>query len=181
MSTHNLNYPALRAFVGVAAEYCAFIESFENGRPEELYTTLEMMLSKIHVGILPVVAVVADEENLELEKLGMTHGEWGVIAKLIQAITAEESDGLSQWHDDLRGTSKSGDDYCMIRAGMLWDDLADIYRDLHDGLVLWRMGTTESQIEASWKWRFGYESHWGYHLARAMQSVHEIRYQLNDD
>jgi len=127
------------------------------------------------------MAELGEEEHPELENVDMSHKEWREMAKLIQSITCKESDGLSQWHEDLRGTSESGDDYCMIRAGMLWDDLADIYRDLHGGLVLWRMGTTESQIEASWKWRFGYESHWGYHLARAMQSVHEIRYQLYDD
>jgi hypothetical protein len=62
---------------------------------------------------------------------------------------------------------------------MLWDDLADIYRDLKDGLNLWDSNTHDAQREASWKWRTNYEIHWGTHLARATQTIHEIRYRLN--
>ena len=68
-----------------------------------------------------------------------------------------------------------------FRAGMLWDDLASIYQDLHDGLALWDLGTEDAQAEATWPWRFNYEAHWGEHLFRAMTTVHEARYQLYED
>ena len=62
---------------------------------------------------------------------------------------------------------------------MFWDDLADIYRDLHNGLVLWNRGRPNAQAQAAWQWRFDYEMHWGEHLFRAMLTVHEIRYTLH--
>jgi len=62
---------------------------------------------------------------------------------------------------------------------MLFDDLTDIYRELRDGLALWKEATPDAQAEAAWQWRFNYEIHWGEHLFRAMLTVHEIRYQLH--
>jgi hypothetical protein len=59
---------------------------------------------------------------------------------------------------------------------MLWDDLADLYRDLQNGLDLCLRGRPADVEGAVWWWRFNYEIHWGEHLFRALQSVYEIRY-----
>ena len=64
---------------------------------------------------------------------------------------------------------------------MLFDDLADIYRDVHHGLALWNASTPDAQAEAAWQWRWNYEHHWGEHLFRAMLTVHEVRYQLLEE
>ena len=47
--------------------------------------------------------------------------------------------------------------------------LADIYRDVHEGLVLWEMARPE---QAVWEWRFGYWSHWGAHLVEALSAIY---------
>ncbi len=108
----------------------------------------------------------------------MTHEQWREVGKMIQDVISDDTSALVAHHIQI-SNGKLDDD--AIRSDMLWDDLADMYRDLRCGLRLWDMGTVESRIEASWAWRFNYENHWGHHLARAMQSVHEIRYRLNED
>jgi hypothetical protein len=54
-------------------------------------------------------------------------------------------------------------------AMSLADDLADIYRDLRDGLAAWDSGRPD---EAAWGWRFTYWSHWGAHAVGALGALH---------
>jgi hypothetical protein len=57
-------------------------------------------------------------------------------------------------------------------GGRLSDDLADIYRDLCEGLDLHDSGHTD---EAFWQWRFGFDSHWGRHAAHSLYALYAIR------
>lgn len=52
----------------------------------------------------------------------------------------------------------------------LADDLADIYRDIKGGLVLF---DSQHPIDAAWEWRFGFQTHWGHHLVGAQRAIHE--------
>jgi Domain of unknown function (DUF5063) len=56
-------------------------------------------------------------------------------------------------------------------AGTLADDIADIYRDLKEGLVLWetRQARTEDIV---WTWRLLFYSHWGKHAMDALLTIH---------
>lgn len=51
----------------------------------------------------------------------------------------------------------------------LADDLADIYRDLKEGVILYGQGDI---VEATWQWRFLFEIHWGAHLTGAQRAIH---------
>ena len=61
-------------------------------------------------------------------------------------------------------------------ADMLFDDLADIYRDLFDGIQYYQRNEQDDIGQAIWAWRWGYEHHWGEHMYTALKTVHEIRY-----
>lgn len=50
----------------------------------------------------------------------------------------------------------------------LADDLADIWRDVKTGLVLFRHGDGD---EAAWQWRFMLESHWAHHASAALYAL----------
>ena len=56
-------------------------------------------------------------------------------------------------------------------AGSLADDLADIYGDINEGLVLLE-GPKGSPSEAIWNWRFQFGSHWGQHAVDALRVIH---------
>jgi hypothetical protein len=51
----------------------------------------------------------------------------------------------------------------------LADDLADIWRDLREGLSLLEQGHV---AEAVWEWRNGFDTHWGHHLLSAQRAIH---------
>lgn len=181
MTQSTPNQSALLNFALVAKEYCDLIDSLATARPPAFYTTLESLLSKLHVCILPVVAETNNKRQRKLEKISLSREQNGTIRNLINTVTHDEAAQLYEWHIECWKTANPIDNYCAIRASMLWDDLADIYRELHTGLALWNLNTTESKIKASWQWRFGYDNHWGNHLFRATQTIHEIRYHLYQD
>jgi hypothetical protein len=58
-------------------------------------------------------------------------------------------------------------------VGDLADDLADIYRDLADGLAKWRRGEREG---AAWAWQFQFACHWGEHLTSALRALHALAF-----
>lgn len=51
----------------------------------------------------------------------------------------------------------------------LEDDVADIYADVLDGILLYELGRFG---DALWAWQFTYWSHWGRHLAHAQAAVY---------
>ena len=169
----------LTNFAAAAESYIAFINSFANARPDKLYTALESHLADLHAAILPVVAGSNEKRHRKLEKIGMSHKQWSVIANHIAEHIAPEVGELFELHNDARPIEELHYQSPAMRADMLFDDLADIYRDIHTGLTLWKLDTPESKIEASWQWRYNYDIHWGNHLFVAALTIHEIRYRLN--
>ena len=53
--------------------------------------------------------------------------------------------------------------------GSLADDIADIYRDLKEGLDDIHLARAEDII---WEWRLGFSSHWGKHAIDALRTIH---------
>jgi hypothetical protein len=54
-------------------------------------------------------------------------------------------------------------------VGDLADDIADIYRDILEGLRLYEAGHPR---EALWQWVYNLTYHWGAHATSAMRSLH---------
>jgi hypothetical protein len=183
MPSADANLKALVAFAETAAEYCRFIDSLRFGRPERLYTTLEALLPQLHSRILPVRGEMPETKHPEHDALAMTHQQWQETADIVKEVVSSEVHDVSGWHKIVSAEESLAaiGEYDANRAEALWDDLADIYRDLRSGLALWRTGALDGRAEASWQWRWCYENHWGEHLFRAMLTVHEIRYQLFRD
>ncbi len=55
--------------------------------------------------------------------------------------------------------------------GSISDDLADIWRDVKEGLVEMDSGTPTAMMDAAWHWRFSFETHWAQHAAGAICSL----------
>lgn len=60
-------------------------------------------------------------------------------------------------------------DEAEVDTGDLADDLADIWRDLDEGLVAFTSGHTGA---AEWQWAWSFRNHWGRHAASAIHALH---------
>jgi hypothetical protein len=54
----------------------------------------------------------------------------------------------------------------------LTEDLADIYRDVKEGLDLAEKRAAASPAYVVWAWRFDWEHHWGRHALGALQALY---------
>ncbi len=163
--------PRVTTFRDDAAAYCAFVDALRAGRVVEPYTNLLRLLSAIakSASLLPFDMPEKDRDDAER----IDHEQWNRIASEIAAAIGPACDALI--------AVNAGDEDLVGRAPSLWDDLAELYRDLRHGLDLHARGGRDDVAEAIWQWRFGYESHWGAHLFLALKTVHEIRYRLHED
>lgn len=155
------------AFAVVARAYCDLIDSLERGGPEgrDLFLRLEVLLADLHAAAVRLPMTDGAEEEVDA---GVSQEAWEEVGKRISLATG---DIIQRLVDYFLNRSDSNED--VVRAMYVWDDLADIYRDLSDGLALWDRGTDNARAAACWAWRFHYEIHWGQHLFIAGLTVHE--------
>lgn len=167
------NDPTIRdaqvlAFARDARAFCDFIDRLIDQRPPRCYTDLLRLLSNLADTGFDLPFAMPDREVAKT-----TDGTMDMYARVGRAIAnaiSPEKASLIEHHAE--------DNDELTRVVMLYDDLRDIYRDLIEGLRLFDEDTTDARAEAVWQWRFGYESHWGRHLMRALSTVHEIRFFL---
>ncbi len=157
-------------FKEAAGGYCAFIDQLCAGTVQQPITELLRLLSALAFGAvnLPPVLPVGEDDSGRLNRTA-----WKAMGGQIHSALAEHCAALETLAKD------DGEDEGT--AWLLWDDLADIYVDMREGLALFERGGGDDLLQAVWAWRFAYEAHWGQHLFRALQACHDLRYRLYRD
>jgi hypothetical protein len=143
------------SFAGIATEFCKWIEHPRSYNSKALYE-LRYHLLRLHLEVLEVPILFSAEETVD--SIGQT--EWKRVRDQLQGLPFN-----AYWK--IFEPFKDGETpvYCELA-----DDLADIYRDIKEGLILYDQGKMD---EAAWEWRFNFEIHWGKHLVGAQYAIHE--------
>jgi pimeloyl-ACP methyl ester carboxylesterase len=161
----------MQRFRDNAMQYCALIDSLANGKPDRFYDHLHACMSRLASSAVDLPQEVGDA-TVETASDSMTHEDWGrIVTQINHAIGPEVERLIAADADDTESAT---------RVFMLSDALADIYRDLSDGVKASEDRSQGGTQEAIWQWRFGYEYHWGLHLFDALHTVHRIRYELHE-
>ncbi len=170
----------VQAFYETAKDFCTLIDWLAEGKPPDLYGTLLRVLSTLFRDILDLSRPMSERDYEECDP---THQLWQKVSHTIGEATNAETTELEEWHLSLEKDDPENPDAEYIegaaRAGMLWDNLADIYRDLLGGIRRYELGTEDAKLSAVWDWRDGFESHWGDHALRALMTIYEIRFRLH--
>jgi hypothetical protein len=145
--------------------YCLIIDSAAlSGRTEfllEIYRVLPVLIDAALS--LPKVELKGCKRDSDESKCRMTHEDWQKLYESLQ----QKLNGWDFYHKVFDPTT--GDTEAIF--GSLADDLADIYRDVQEGLLL------RGIRHASWEavvsdWRFSFYSHWGKHAIDALDVIH---------
>lgn len=151
----------VQRFAGHARAFCALVEGCEALAPSVLARKAASVLAQVYeAGLsLPEVSVTSEgvvEDSVSSvlvadisRRVGGKFGRHNLYWTVYEPFEAEEP-----------------------VAATLGDDLADIYRDLKDGLVTFEGGSERNVLEAVWHWRFGFETHWGRHAVEALRTLH---------
>lgn len=174
----------LATFAGVAEEYCALVDRrTELGVGHFLHAT-HVLLPRLYSAALALPAVEADDgdpdegdgdgddgaDRVDVAALlaqgrrdSMPHETWRDLYRSLGALIGPERVHYAEVFDPYAEPAETP------VIGSLADDLADVYRDLADGLAKWRRGEREAAL---WQWRFQFTAHWGEHATGALRALH---------
>jgi len=155
----------------VALEFCSVVESAPRLERTRLLTEVYRLLPKLlnEATKLPCIrtkdeddASHKDEDSSPHRNARMTYEQWEQIYSLLK-------EKLGDWDPYWQVFDPTTDKEAV--CGTVGDDIADIYRDLEEGLVLSQMQGVRPE-DVIWEWRLGYYSHWGHHAINALLTIH---------
>jgi len=142
-------------FVAAANEFCKYSEHASRINGGELLRILQRLLPFLYIkaSLLPSLEPVFEDGN---EKF-VTEADWEKVNDdfRIQFGTADSYPDLAE--DKLNKTEN-------IVPASIAENMADIYQDLKDFLLLYQTGTTEVMNDAIWECRMNFENIWGQKL-----------------
>jgi hypothetical protein len=157
-------HTAFSDFSLVAAQFCEVVDCSPSlDRIQLLSRIYEILPRLIHEGLmLPALSWSDADTQKEIRHTRMKEAEWGRLYQLLQ-------EKLGEWDLYWQVFDPTKDSEAI--RGSLADDIADIYRDIQEGLNLHNPDLTLQQ-DTICGWRLLYYSHWGQHAINALYTIH---------
>ena len=154
-------------FVAVANEYCKYAEHASQLKGDELLRILQRILPLMYIkaSLLPQLNPYFEDGN---EKF-VTESDWIVMHETLRSKFGTADDYLEVF--DEKTSETEGPVLSSISENM-----ADIYQDIKDFLLLYQTGTAEVMNDALWECRMNFENFWGQKLVNAMRAIHKFIY-----
>jgi hypothetical protein len=152
-------------FVAVANEYCKYAEHASELKGEELFKILQRLLPLLYLkaAFLPEFKPYFEDGN---EKF-VTESDWKIVYNAFLNKFGSADDYLEVF--DERMNESEGP-----VVSSLAENMADIYQDLKDCILLYQTGTFEVMNDAIWECRMNFESYWGQKLVNALRAIHKF-------
>ena len=152
-------------FVAVANEYCKYAEHASELKGEELLKILLRLLPLLYrkASFLPELTPEFEDSNQKF----VTESDWLKVHDAFRKRFGTANDYLEVFDEkinDLDGPVVSS----------LAEDMAHIYQDMKDFLLLYQTGTKEVMNDAVWECRNNFENYWGQKLVNALRAIHKF-------
>jgi len=155
----------------VARRFCSVVENALGMDRTDLLTQIYPLLPKLIDEAINLPDVELSDSDDQIEETGrqaprvktrLNVEEWDKLYNALQ-------EKLGNWDSYRHVFDPNEDDEAIM--GSLADDIADIYRDLKEGLVPNETQQPQPE-EIIWKWRLLFYSHWGQHAIDALLVIH---------
>jgi hypothetical protein len=152
-------------FVAVANEYCKYAEHAPEIKGEELLKILQRLLPLLYLkaSFLPDFKPFFADGN---EKFVM-EADWTIVNDSFRKKFGTANDYLEVF--DERMDESDGP-----VVASLAENMADIYQDLKDFILLYQTGTVEIMNDAVCECRMNFENYWGQKLVNALRAIHKF-------
>jgi hypothetical protein len=151
--------PSVEEFAQAAREFCSFAEEEQQVESRDIWKIRQWLIQLIY----HIPAVEKATHGSSHEGRGPDASTYARVLKRFGCLPFDLYRVVFDPHkiDD----SDDSDEPVM---GMLSDDLADIYRDLAEGLSNAELGHMD---DACSDWHFSYRSHWARHAVSALMAI----------
>jgi hypothetical protein len=151
----------------VANEYCLFFEKAENYNVEDILTYFQRIAPLLYLKGSLLPAVEADEDTFS--ERYVTEEQWEAIFKILR----QKFD-----HNDVYYVHDHNFDTVQVS---LADNLADIYQDMKDFVMLYQKNISFSRQNALAQIRVLFYDHWGLRVLDALRAVHYLLFREKID
>jgi len=154
-------------FVAVANEFCKYSEHSSELKGDEMLKILQRILPLLYLkgSLLPSLEPVFEDAN---EKF-VTEADWFRINDSFRHIFGT-ADGYLELADEKFNEAEGA------VPSSLSENMADIYQDMKDFLLLYQTGTKEVMNDAIWECRMNFENIWGQKLVNSLRAIHKFIY-----
>ncbi len=157
-------------FIETAREYIELVDRHEElGKEKFLNECLKTLPLIFHYAVqLPIV----EPDTTEISERE-PDSDYKAFADFLG-----EDDGSNQVWDPVGddGVTKEEGEWEVIYHSLA-DDLLDIYSDLKNPMMAIDHRSGAQMNDAVWEWKFGFQNHYGYHLASAIKALYwRMRY-----
>lgn len=155
----------VESFIAEARNYCALIETDDEPNSWVFAQKCLAAVLRLHYHALALPAGAPDSADA-LDQID--HEAWQAIMNRIQQKLARDQ----YWviFEPLEEAQPEAD------IGSISDDLADIWRNIKDGLLWIDRGQPQSINDAVWHWRITFETHWANHASGAACALTALCY-----
>ncbi len=150
-------------FTAVATEFCKYAEHASEIKGAELLNIMQKLLPLLYLkaSLLPVLEPHFEEGN---EKF-VSENDWNIIQDNLRATFGAANDYI-----ELPDEPTSADEGTKLSG--IAEDLADIYQDMKNYVLLYQTGTDEVMNDAVWECRMNFENYWGIRLINSLKAIH---------
>ncbi len=154
-------------FVAVANEFCKYAEHASELKGDELLKILQRILPLMYLkaSLLPQLEPFFEDGN---EKF-VTEADWVRINENLREKFGTADDYLEVFDEKIAETERPV-------SSSISENMADVYQDIKDFLLLYQTGTVEVMNDAVWECRLNFESFWGQKLVNSMRAIHRFIY-----
>ena len=154
-------------FVAVANEFCKYAEHASKLKGDELLKILQRILPLMYLkaSLLPQLEPFFEDGN---EKF-VTEDDWTNINETLKEKFGTANDYLEVFDEKINETEGP-------IVSNISENMADIYQDMKDFLLLYQTGTAEVMNDAILECRMNFENFWGQKLVNSMRAIHKFIY-----
>jgi len=154
-------------FVAVANEYCKYAEHASEIKGDEMLRILQRLLPFLYLkaSLLPKLEPFFEDGNEKFIK----ESDWFRIHDTFKEKFGTANDYLEVFDEKINDSEGPV-------TSSLSENMADMYQDLKDFLLLYQTGTSEVMNDAIWQCRMNFEDFWGQKLVNSMRAIHKFIY-----
>lgn len=156
--------------ITVANEFCIYINEIDKYEQSDIFKYLHHICPLLYLkgSLLPTIQIEDEQANERF----MTQEEWAAIFHKLRIKFGANDEFLF-----IAPNEKM--DFNPVKNSLA-DQLADVYQDLKDFLLLYQKSSKAAKQNAVAECKSLFESHWGYRVVSIQQALHYKLYSQPD-